>query len=155
MTFIQEIKNLVRNMMNKPPSVVRIIFKLGFILLGILFWVSMFQVIWEEIIDTTDTATRVRYCDNYYYAKDYVELREELDNSGMEDQVFDKYREVVYGYNDYLQYVQYKKAVAAGHEESKERMEQYCQKVMDNANNCKFEDNKKQLQEYVDKLAAQ
>ena len=59
------------------------------------------------------------------------------------------YWEAANGYMDYSQYVQYQKAVEKGNKDSEIYLEKYKEKVLENKRECRFEQNKEQLESYA------
>lgn len=103
----------------------------------------------ESSFEATDEAQTIRYCDTYFYEKDYLSLYSELYMKALYDEKYDMYWEAANGYMDYSQYIQYQNAVKKGIKDSEIYLEKYKQKVLENERDCKFEQNKKQLEEYV------
>lgn len=150
------IVGMIHNITNRPPSVAWIVVKILFILIGILFWGTMLAVLWdgatEETLWESDLTHYVSDCDEYFYEKQYEKLRDELKTFNLTDPVFDKYWEAAEGYEDYVLYIQYEKAQAAGYKESDALVEEYKQRVLANAENVEFSENEKQLMGYAEEI---
>lgn len=103
----------------------------------------------EHNVDTYDQAEQIRQLDTYYYEGKYGDVRELLSLYNLYDDVYDLYWEAADGNLDYLEYQQWKRAEAAGVDGSAEQVEQYREKVLTNAENCRFSSNQHQLEAYA------
>lgn len=134
----------------------KIVIKLAAVLLLLFFWYMLAGTALRELVDYNDVvhnkALSVRICDTSYYEGQYGNLREFLQMEDLEGADFDLYWEAVNGYEDYQMYRQYTKAYAAGMEEAEEAAESYGQKVLENAENCMFDGNRKQLEKYAENV---
>lgn len=150
------IVDMAHDIINRPPSVKRIIVKILLMLIGILFWGFLFCAILEGAIEETlwknDLTHYVSDCDEYFYQKKYEKLLDELRTFNLVDPVFDKYWEAAEGYADYVLYIQYEKAKAVGYTESDALLEEYRQRVLTNAENIEFSENEKQLTGYAEEI---
>ena len=93
----------------------------------------------EQIEYTEEQSRIIHECDQYYYEKQYGQLREYLYSNKLYDEPFDVYWEMVNGYADYIEYVTYKKGI------NLQKTEEYKKKVIQNANRCRYEKNQKEL----------
>lgn len=126
---------------------------LGFILLmTILFMVFMVQYTAGEHEAGMNLADQMDAYEDYYREKNYSKLRDYLQLFDGYDESFDMYWEAVDGYADYMQYIQWSNTSEDDVEGSQEIARIYKEKVIKNAENCKFSENKKQLEGYVNSI---
>lgn len=139
------------------PSIWKMVLKVLAILFTVVFWYSMADSCIEYILDRNDfyynKADIKRSCDYYYYDKNFGGLQELFRLYSMDEPEFDLYREVVKGFEDYQSFRMYQKAAEAGLEGAEEKAEEYKAKVLENAENCRFEMNQKDLDGYVDNIS--
>ena len=138
---------------SKPPSVLKIICKgliACFLLWSLLsFMISTIAYVGEENSFNRNLTEQVNSCERYYYEKEYVELREYLLLYNAYDEVFASYWEIVDGYSDYMQYQQWMATPVERVPETAEMVQEYREKIIENARNCSFERNQKQLDIYA------
>lgn len=146
-------------MYGEDDSIMKMLLKvlLKVLCVGIIFLTiySMANVGIENIIESSeekDMSSYVNACDRYYYEKQYGQLRDYLFLYELYDDTFDVYWEVVNGYCDYIECVQWASAAETGLDGSISIAEQYLQKVAENAENCRFPANEERLCEYVNML---
>ena len=141
----------------KTPPFWKLILKFIVVLFICLFWLATGHVWLEMIRDRTDyyynKADVRRSCDYYYYDKNFGALREMFTLYDLQEEEFDIYREAVKCFEDYQDYRMYENAAAAGVEGAKEMAEQYRAAVLENADNCAFDRNQKDLDSYVDNIS--
>lgn len=141
----------------KTPPFWKLILKFIVVLFICLFWFATGHVWLEMIRDHTDyyynKADVRRSCDYYYYDKNFGALREMFTLYDLQEEEFDIYREAVKGYDDYQNYRMYEKAAAAGVDGAEEKVLQYKEAVLGNAERCMFEMNQKDLDSYVDNIS--
>lgn len=135
------------------PSICKIVIKacITIFVLCIFVYITSFtiQFVAENSYDAADETGLIRHCDTYLYEKDYLSLYDELYSNQAYDEKYDIYWEAANGYMDYVQYVQYQKAVEKGNEDSEIYLEEYKEKVLENEEDCRFEQNKEQLESYA------
>jgi len=98
------------------------------------------------------TADVIERCDAVYYEEKYSDLWHDLRLYDAYDENFDVYWEMVNGYRDYMQYKQWVTTPVDKIPESTEMAESYRKKVIENAENCKFDQNKKKLAAYAKEI---
>lgn len=141
---------------NKKPSVFKIIVKLVlalfllYIFLGLM--IGMIYLINEDEYYDNNLAKQVDWCNRYYYEKDYAGLRDHLQLYDDYDEAFDMYWEMADGYSDYMEYKQWLVTPEDRVPGSSDMASYYRQRVIDNAANCEFEQNKGQLQKYAESI---
>lgn len=143
------------NRNKKQPTALGIIIKslilsfLVFILGGIMIFTITYVFIGDY---ETSEADIVNGCNGYYYEKEYGELRNYLLLFDAFGENYDMYWEIVDGYGDYMQYVQWSSTSEDDVSGSSEMAEHYRKKVEENVNNCKFSQNEEQLRVYLDEV---
>lgn len=140
----------------RANPVTGILWKLLLIAFLSLFLYTMVQVSAEMIIDynkeNMNQADAIERCDGYYYDRDFAGLRETMILYDLYDEIYDKYWEVVDGYEDYQYCLQARRALAMGDIQYMDKAEAYEDLVLSNAKNCKFSDNQNILQEFVEAI---
>lgn len=139
----------------EAPSIKRIVLKAIIALFMIYCMVSLavaaIGYVAEITFESADEATDIRRLDSYFYEGEYLELYSKLNLNANYDVKYDMYKEAAEGYHDYEQYVQFQKAAKMGNENSEKWAQEYKEKVLMNVENCDFEENRKQLEEYAAK----
>ena len=139
----------------QPPKLSKLVLKALAVLflLGMLVEIMIFTIgfVAEERMGES-AAEIMEWCDGYYYEKEYDELWHNLRLYDAYSPEFDKYWEMVNGYRDYMQYKQWATTPVDKIPESTEMAESYRKKVIENAENCKFDQNKKQLVAYAKEI---
>ena len=139
-------------MKKKQPSVFFIACKL--VVIALFCWLLLSIVIFtfQEVADYNDylwnRAEKMNSCDYYYHHRSYGLLRQWLETNKLDGPEFEKYHEAAKGFEDYQTYLQYTKAEAAGMAEAGDLAKEYRERVKENAQNCAFEENRKQLESY-------
>lgn len=139
----------------KPPAVWKIVVKyiivicLSIPVLSTMF--GMYASVKEEE-ENLDKADLINWCNQQYYDREFADLSETLMMYRPDDNEFDKYWEIKNGYEDYLKWRQWDKAVTLNLEQSVEKEAFYRNKVNENVKNAKFEQNEKFLKEFQDKM---
>lgn len=127
----------------KVPSTPVLLIKGMFVICLVMIMISAILTMMTpdvEQIEYTEEQSRILHeCDQYYYEKQYGQLREYLYSNKLYDEPFDVYWEMVNGYADYIEYVTYKKGI------NLQKTEEYKKKVIQNANRCRYEKNQKEL----------
>lgn len=140
----------------KKVSVCFVIIKSVFVLFMVWTMVTISVHALKSVAEYTDytynEAERVKQLDRYYYDGDYASLWKTLLMWRMYDEKYDLYREAADGFTDYQNYLQYKKASDNGMQKAREPAGKFRLKVLENAENCRFESNRKQLEEYARKI---
>ncbi len=140
-------------MNNKQPSVLKIVIKstvLVFILsMMILLMVFTVQYAAGTYDISMSMAEKMDMCEECYRDKNYSKMRDSMQLFDAYEESFDVYWEAVNGYADYMQYLQWSNTAEEDVEGSEEMAEYYREKIIKNAENCKFSGNKKQLEEYA------
>lgn len=135
------------------PSICKIVIKacITIFVISCFIYITTFliQFLAENFYDAADETGVIRHCDTYFYEKDYLSLYNELYSNQAYDEKYDMYWEAANGYMDYSQYVQYQKAVEKGNKDSEIYLEKYKEKVLENKRECRFEQNKEQLESYA------
>lgn len=127
----------------KVPSTPVLLIKGMFVICLVMIMISAILTMMtpdvEQIEYTEEQSRIIHECDQYYYEKQYGQLREYLYSNKLYDEPFDVYWEMVNGYADYIEYVTYKKGI------NLQKTEEYKKKVIQNANRCRYEKNQKEL----------
>lgn len=139
----------------QPPKRSKLVLKTLAVLflLGMLVEIMIFTIGFVAEERRGESAAEImEWCDGYYYEKEYHELWHNLRLYDAYSPEFDKYWEMVNGYRAYMQYKQWMATPADKMPESVTMTEEYKKKVIKNAENCKFEENKKQLDAYAKEI---
>lgn len=127
----------------KVPSTPVLLIKGMFVICLVMIMISAILTMMtpdvEQIEYTEEQSRIIHECDQYYYEKQYGQLREYLYSNKLYDEPYDAYWEMVNGYTDYIEYVTYKKGI------NLQKTEEYKKKVIQNANRCRYEKNQKEL----------
>ncbi len=127
----------------KIPSTSVLVIKGMFVVCLVMIMVSAILAMMTsdvEQVEYTEEQTRIIHeCDQFYYEKQYGQLREYLYTNKLYDEPYDVYWEMVNGYADYIEYVTYKKGI------NLHKTEEYKKKVIQNADRCRYEKNQKEL----------
>ncbi|MDD6482216.1 MAG: hypothetical protein PUF65_08155 [Lachnospiraceae bacterium] len=142
--------------MKQKNPIIGIVWKSVLVLyFGMLFY-TMIKISVEMIVDYNqdhyNQAESIERCDYDYYNRNFGGLRETLTLNHLHDEIFDKYWEVVDGYEDYVNYVTWQRAANQGVEESSTQVENYRTAVIENSKNCKFSDNQEILDGFVENM---
>ena len=134
----------------RKPSLVLMIVKTVVALFLLLIIISSVAAMAESIRDdyensSENVARMIGYCDRDYYDRDYGRLLSTLDLYDLYGEDYEKYWEAVNAYEDFIYYTECKGL--KGYEEEAEKC---LAKIRDNARNCKFEENRKILEGFVD-----
>lgn len=137
----------------KKPSVVKLVIKTVLAVFTALFLVLLSLEALSEFTDNIvdmedDIASNIDFCNWRYYDRNYAALREELTLYNLYSEDFDKYWEIVDGYEIYLRCLEYRE-LPDGAEQALE----YQQMLERMAADCRFDENRRQLQHYIDALA--
>ncbi len=138
-----------------------VFFLTGFV--GLLL-LTMIGLLGESIWDKNNTSEYVRWCDGNYYSRKYSNLYTELTLYDLYDmEVYGVYWELMEGYLDYKTYLQWVEArdrgivleTAEGDSGAliEAKVEEYRQKVLDNAANCRYEGNRFDLEQWAAEIA--
>ena len=127
----------------KVPSTPVLLIKGMFVICLVMIMISAILTMMtpdvEQIEYTEEQSRIIHECDQYYYEKQYGQLREYLYSNKLYDEPYDVYWEMINGYADYIEYVTYKKGI------NLQKTEEYKKKVIQNANRCRYEKNQKEL----------
>ena len=138
-------------MNNSAPLFFKVTIKIIISILLIIFIILslkflLFAVVehneFNQYMDIGDNADHVNVCDNCYYNGEYGVLYDTLCLYDMYGEKYNQYWEIVNGYIDYEDYLMYHNA---GNEEKASELKA---KVLDNFNNCNYNDNKRILEKY-------
>ena len=135
------------------PSLPGFLLKLAAALCLILFTFLVGTIILETISENNmdkDSTTYMEYLDSMFYKQDYTGMREEMELFDLTGDEFATYREIVDGYTDYLDYEQWRMTSEEMVPGSGEKAEIFKKKVIENADNCQFSRNQKQLNVWKD-----
>lgn len=126
-------------------------------LFGIMMWiitlVSAVEMAAGEITESFETdAYTVNRCDELYYEKQYGKLLEFMNLYETYDERYDVYWEVVNAYIDVTEYIKWTKVSDEQMKNASYMQEFYKNKVLSNAQNPKFSQNRKYLDEFVKML---
>ena len=102
---------------------------------------------WEK-----DTGRMVSFCDQYYYDRNYAELRNELELFDLYGEEFGKYWEAVQGYQTYLNVIQWSRAEKMDLPGSQGQTEAWREKLEALAEQPEYGENQAIFQSLVDQL---
>ena len=145
------------NRNQKKPTVSKIIFKLGLVLFLAFSWLyvasSLVMDYYEESTDYLNTdAARINKYDEYYYEKQYDELFDELHLYDNYEAMYDVYWEVMDAYIASKECLKWKNVSDSEIEDAREMEKYYFDKVTDAAKNCRFPQNQKYLDGFVESV---
>lgn len=153
--MVNDEKVYIKNV--KPPSVGTLLKKiailvliLGGIIVSVIFICTLLLKEFEE--DDDSLSYKNSLCRTYYDDEQYGQLYYILTSSNLYDEEYEVYWEIVNGYIDYMEYGKWLNVTEEQISGSTEKIAYYRQKVIDNAKNCKYQQNKQQLNEYVDMI---
>lgn len=131
--------------------------KLLVFLLGAYIWVMLVYSMVNSTVDEltgyyNSDAFIVNTLDEYYYEKQYGNLYDDLILFQAQDDMYDVYWEVMNAYIDVQEYRKWSKVPVERMEEAEQMAEKYRNKVIKNAQNPKFPQNQKYLDEFVEML---
>ena len=130
------------------PSLPGFLIKLAVSLCLLFFVFLVGTIIIETISDNNknkDSTSYMEYLDSMFYKQDYTGIREEMELFDLTGDEFATYWEIVDGYTDYLDYEQWRMTTEEMVPGSSKKAEDFKKKVVENANNCQFSRNQKQL----------
>ena len=141
----------------KKPSTFKLILKICLVLFLAFNWlnVALFLVMdyYEESTDYLNTdAARVNRYDEYYYEKQYDELFDELHLYDNYEEIYDVYWEVLDAYIASKECLKWKNVSDSEIEDAREMEQYYLDKVKDAAKNCRFPQNQKYLNDFVESV---
>ena len=139
----------------KGPSVFGFVIKTAVALGMVLFLILIAGIILETISEKNgmkDATWKMDYMDSLFYDHKYTEIRTELELYELDGEEFDIYWEIVNGYADYMDYLQWARTTEDMVEGSSQKAAEYQQKVIRNAESCRFERNQKQLNAWKEAL---
>ncbi len=139
------------------PSTLKNVLK-AFLVLGLAVnWLyvafAMVEMAFEESTDYYNSdAFLVNQCDKYYYERKYDELFEHMHLYDTYDEMYDVYWEVMDAYVDLQEYLKWKKVSADDITDARKMEKLYYDKVTEAAHNCRFPQNQKYLDDFVEML---
>ena len=141
----------------KRPSTFKNILKAGFVLFlaGNWLYVAIFLVsdTFEERTDYYGEEARwINWYDKYYYEKQYDELYDDMHLHNSYDDKFDVYWEVLDAYVDSVECLKWRKVSESQIEDAGEMERYYYDKVIEAAKNCRFPQNQKYLDDFVESV---
>ena len=141
----------------KRPSTFKNILKAGFVLFlaGNWLYVAIFLVCdtFEDSKDYYEKEARlINYFDEYYYEKQYDELHNYMHLYNSYDEKYDVYWEVLDTYVDSLECLKWRKISESQIEDAREMEQYYYDKVIESAKNCRFPQNQKYLNDFVESV---
>ena len=141
----------------KLPSTFKNILKAGFVLFlaGNWLYIAIFLVC-DTFEDRKDyygeDARRINWYDKYYYEKQYDELYDDMHLHNSYDDKFDVYWEVLDAYIDSVECLKWRKVSESQIEDAGEMEQYYYDKVIEAAKNCRFPQNQKYLDDFVESV---
>ena len=141
----------------KKPSAFKNILKALLVLFLATNWLYMAISLVVDIFDeetsyyNTD-AYRVNQFDNYYYEKKYDELYEYMHLYDTYDEMYAVYWEVLDTYVDSMECLKWKNVPESRIEGAREMEKYYYDKVLEAAKNCRFPQNQKYLNDFVESV---
>lgn len=139
------------------PSTLKNVLK-AFLVLGLAVnWLyvafAMVEMAFEESTDYYNSdAFLVNQCDKYYYERKYDELFEHMHLYDTYDEMYDVYWEVMDAYVDLQEYLKWKKVSVDDITDARKMEQLYYDKVTEAAHNCRFPQNQKYLDDFVEML---
>lgn len=140
------------------PLIIKVIQKIIIFLILLVVWVifavSILQLFFEESTDYYNSdAYKINACDEYYYEKEYDELFEFMNLYETYDEMYDVYWEVMDAYVDLQEYKKWASVSETDMEDAGEMAALYKSKVIAAAENCRFPQNQKYLDGFVEMLS--
>ncbi|MGN0341248.1 MAG: hypothetical protein ACI4DO_00480 [Roseburia sp.] len=138
----------------------------------VLLSVGIVSLLAEMVMDEANYSGEDYYlscCEESYVNRDYSELYDIMNLYNLTTPEYDKYWEMVEGYQDYLLYINYRSILEQGidqvefcytdgeenattvHFVTEEMVQAYGDKVQENAQNCRFDSNQRYLNEFAEK----
>lgn len=140
--------------------------------LVVLTAISAIGVVWEMVIDEAEYSGQEYYlsrCEQLYMDREFSQLYDNMNLYNLTEPEYDKYWELVNGYQDNLLYLSYRSVQEQGkkqvdfayingeeestrvHFDAEEKIQFYGNKVRENAENCRFESNERYLAGFAEK----
>ncbi len=141
----------------KKPSVFKMILKSIFVLGMAVGWLfTAVSLVWMAFEEATDyfnsDAYLINRCDEYYYEKEYAELLDYMHLYDAYGEKYDVYWEVLDVYVDLQEYQKWQKVSETDIADAREMEKQYYDKVITASKNCRFPQNQKYLDDFVESL---
>ncbi|MBQ8798788.1 MAG: hypothetical protein IJZ55_04395 [Lachnospiraceae bacterium] len=141
------------NKQSEKPLIRWILIKAVALVLIVPLTLSVFSFLWLTVTggDVMNEAERRNMCDRAYYAGKYGELYDMLHFDGMYGEEFGGYHELADAHLAYENFLQWHRAEKKGMVGSAEKVEFYYNEVLNCAENCRFKQNKTELESYANK----
>lgn len=141
----------------KQPSTLKNVLKALLVLLMAVNWLytafAIVHLTFEEGTDYYNTdAFLINRCDQLYYQKQYDELFEHMHLYNTYDEKYDVYWEVLDAYTDLQEYLKWQKVSETAIEDAREMEKYYYDKVLKASQNCRFPQNQRYLDDFVEML---
>lgn len=141
----------------KRPSTFKNILKAGFVLFlaGNWLYIAVFLVCdtFEDRMDYyEEDAQLINRFDGFYYEKKYDELYNTMHLYHTYDAKYDVYWEVLDAYIDSVECLKWRKVSESQIEDAGEMEQYYYDKVIEAAKNCRFPQNQKYLDDFVESV---
>ena len=131
--------------------IIKIVFKSCALAVMLFILVLFLKATVEAGYDDWDKSKSIDVCNRYYYEKKYGELMDHMCLFDTYDEEFDVYWEMADAYRDCVEYEQWASITEEEFPGSSEMAEKYRQKIIDNTDNCRFEENRTRLEELREK----
>jgi len=144
-------------MKRKKPSVLKNVLKAFLVLFLAANWLYMaISLVFDAYEESTDyyksDAGRINQYDKYYYEKRYDELYNYMHLYDSYDEIYDVYWEVLDAYVDSKECLKWRNVKESQIEDAREMEKYYYDKVEEAAKNCRFPQNQKYLNSFVESV---
>lgn len=141
----------------RQPSTMKNVLKAILVIILAVNWLYMafaiVGLVFEEETDYYNTdAFLMNRCDEFYYEKQYDELFEHMHLYDTYDEKYDVYWEVMDAYVDLQEYFKWKNVSETDISDARKMQEMYHNKVVNAAIRCRFPQNQKYLDDFVEML---
>lgn len=141
----------------RQPSTMKNVLKAILVIILAVNWLYMafaiVGLVFEEETDYYNTdAFLMNRCDEFYYEKQYDELFEHMHLYDNYDEKYDVYWEVMDAYVNLQEYLKWKNVSETDISDARKMQDMYHNKVVNAAANCRFPQNQKYLDDFVEML---
>lgn len=141
----------------RQPSTMKNVLKAILVIILAVNWLYMafaiVGLVFEEETDYYNTdAFLMNRCDEFYYEKQYDELFEHMHLYDNYDEKYDVYWEVMDAYVNLQEYLKWKNVSETDISDARKMQDMYHNKVVNAAISCRFPQNQKYLDDFVEML---
>lgn len=141
----------------RQPSTMKNVLKAILVIILAVNWLYMafaiVGLVFEEETDYYNTdAFLMNRCDEFYYEKQYDELFEHMYLYDNYDEKYDVYWEVMDAYVNLQEYLKWKNVSETDISDARKMQDMYHNRVVNAAANCRFPQNQKYLDDFVEML---